>query len=339
MPNKIAVKGVNYDVGVPKYSSTSLTSTKMTEEIGIIKNELHCNAVRIYGRDLNKLLECSNIALQAGLQVWFSPRCINATFQETLDYIKESSSAAEDLRKISPGIVYVIGNEFSLDLKGFVEGETTYERIENLSKPVYLLKNFLGQGINKELNSFLAESAAAARDNFKGEITYASGQWEKINWDLFDIISINYYRNRFNSFNYRRRIRKLAEKGKKLAVTEFGCCSYKGADKKGARGYAVVDYNGTRPRLKKNYRRDESIQSDYLVDLLNIYSSENVYAVFIYTFISRRAVYNIKEQFDLDMANFGLIKVLLPEPVDLSAPYLWEKKKAFEEVSKFYLSN
>jgi len=110
--SKIEIKGVNYDVGVglifANNASIDLTTSKMIEEIGIIKNELHCNAVRIYGRDLKKLVECSNIAIKEGLMVWFSPRYINASFEETLEYIKQCSMAAEVLRKVSPDIVYVI---------------------------------------------------------------------------------------------------------------------------------------------------------------------------------------------------------------------------------------
>jgi hypothetical protein len=335
--NKIELKGVNYDVGV-RESSINLPVSKLTEEIGIIRNELHCNAVRIYGRDLEKLVECSNIAIKEGLTVWFSPRLINASFGETLEYIKLCSIEVEKLRKISPSIVYVIGNEFSLDLKGFVEGETTYERILNLSKPISLVRNSICFGFRKELNIFLQKTVSVVRQYFKGEITYASGQWEKVNWEPFDIISINYYRNRFNGWKYRSTVRRLAYKRKKLAITEFGCCSYKGADKKGAWGYSIVDWNESEPILKTVYKRDEDVQAKYLIDLLNIYLKENVYAAFIYTFVARRARYNVNHKYDLDMANFGLIKVLPPGDEGSNNPYSWGKKKAFNEISKFYSS-
>jgi hypothetical protein len=239
------------------------------------------------------------------------------------------SRAAEQLRKISPDIVYVIGNEFSLDVKGFIEGETIFIRILNLSKPITIIKNSLGLGPNKELNNFLVKAVSKARQNFKGEITYASGQWETVDWDKFDIIAVNYYRNRFNSLKYRRTVRKFVQKKKKFAITEFGCCSYKGAEQKGAWGYSVTDWMKSRPQLKKLLERDESVQSNYLIDLLNIYLKENVHAAFVYTFIARRAKYNVNPEYDLDMANFGLVKVL-PDS------YAWERKKAFYELSKFY---
>ncbi len=234
--NKLEIKGVNYDVGMGLRSDHNpgniLIAEVMKEEIGVIKNELHCNAVRIYGSDLEKLLECSEIAIKEGLKVWFSPRYINASLEETIDYIIKCSGAAEQLRKISPELVYVIGNEFSLDVKGFIEGETIYKRILNLAKPISIIKNSLNLGFNKELNNFLVKAVSEARQNFKGKITYASGQWETVDWDKFDIIAVNYYKNRFNSLKYRRTVRKLAQKKKKFAITEFGCCSFKGADTK-----------------------------------------------------------------------------------------------------------
>ena len=143
--NKLKIKGVNYDVGVGFRSdhnpANNLTAEVMKEELEVIKNELHCNAVRIYGSDLEKLIECSEIAMKEGLIVWLSPRYINASLDETLDYIINCSIGAEQLRKISQDIVYVVGNEFSLDIKGFIEGETIFKRILNLSKPSSIIKN------------------------------------------------------------------------------------------------------------------------------------------------------------------------------------------------------
>ncbi|HEY6906226.1 MAG TPA: hypothetical protein VI230_02110, partial [Ignavibacteriaceae bacterium] len=314
-----------------------LSALKMEEELRVIKNELHCNAVRIYGGDLEKLVLCAEIAIKEGLMVWFSPRNINASLEETFDYIMKCSAAAEDLRKISPGTVYVIGNEFSLDAKGFIKGEIIYERISNLSRPVSIIMNAFGLGFNKELNAFLEKAVSAARQNFKGEITYASGQWEKINWDIFDIAAVNYYRNGFNAWKYRRTVRKLVLIKKKFTITEFGCCGYRGAAQKGAWGYAVIDWSMPRPRLTKQLIRDEAVQAKYLDELLNIYLAENVHAVFVYTFVARRAIYDPNPEYDLDMANFGIIKVLPSEINDSAHSYKWERKKAFSELSEFYL--
>ncbi len=105
---------------------------------------------------------------------------------------------------------------------------------------------------------------------------------------------------------------------------------------KGAWGYSIVDWKIPSPRLKKLLERDESVQSNYIIDLLNIYRKENVQAAFVYTFIARRAKYNVNPEYDLDMANFGLVKVLPSENKDSKFSYAWERKKAFYELAKYY---
>lgn len=334
----LRIKGVNYDLGVALqtngYKGYNLSEVQMYEELYAIKNDLNCNAIRIYGEEIDKLIECAEIAIRLGLQVWFSPRLINADFRETLDYIDKCSLAAENLRKIAPDLVLVVGNEFSLDIKGIIEGEKIEERISKLSKLSSIIKYSLGYKIHDKLNDFLKLAVIRARENFKGEITYASGRWEKVNWEIFDITSYNYYKNIYNSWIYRRTVRNAVRANKKFAISEYGCCSYKGADKKGAWGYTVVDWKWPRFRLKKVLVRDEKVQSDYLLDCLKIFAEEQVSAAFVYTFVARKAYFDTEPLFDLDMANFGLIKVI--RPGNENEAYCWEKKKSFEALSKYF---
>ncbi|MBI1935202.1 twin-arginine translocation signal domain-containing protein [Candidatus Woesearchaeota archaeon] len=66
---RLPVKGVNYDVGrrPSPISDTrpELDRSIMERELNVIKNSLKCNAVRIYGEDINRLVECSNEGVQA----------------------------------------------------------------------------------------------------------------------------------------------------------------------------------------------------------------------------------------------------------------------------------
>jgi len=89
----------------------------------------------------------------------------------------------------------VAGCELSLFTHGFVKGETGGERMANLFGPASLFKNLLGlkRSYNKKLNTFLTRLVAGIRKVFHGQITYASGTWEKIDWDLFDIIGIDHF--------------------------------------------------------------------------------------------------------------------------------------------------
>jgi len=43
------------------------------------------------------------------------------------------------------------------------------------------------------MNVFLDTTIKSIRSVFNGKITYASGTWEKVDWNIFDIISINHY--------------------------------------------------------------------------------------------------------------------------------------------------
>jgi hypothetical protein len=62
----------------------------------IIKNDLHCNAVRISGQDISRLTMAAEFAIQQGLEVWFSPALIDADEQEMLIYFAECAKAAEN---------------------------------------------------------------------------------------------------------------------------------------------------------------------------------------------------------------------------------------------------
>src|SRR5258708_1753382 len=96
---------------------------------------------------------------------------------------------------------------------------------------------------HKRLNSFLAKAAVMVREHFHGQLTYASGSWENVDWDVFDIVGIDYYREKFNKKTYREKLRTYFKHGKPVVVLEFGCCTYKGAEDKGGYGWAIVDAN------------------------------------------------------------------------------------------------
>ena len=70
-------KGMTYDVGTLFVENRSTRDefdpSVMRREIDIIKNDLHCNAVRVCGQDLVRLRATAEYALTQGLAVWFSP--------------------------------------------------------------------------------------------------------------------------------------------------------------------------------------------------------------------------------------------------------------------------
>jgi hypothetical protein len=99
-------KGVCYDVGRvlmdgnwrPKFDPKIVR-----RELGIIKNDLHCNAVRIQGLDIDRLTTAGEDALSQGLEVWLSPEMRDRSQDETPEYIATAAERAEGLRQRRPG--------------------------------------------------------------------------------------------------------------------------------------------------------------------------------------------------------------------------------------------
>ena len=198
-------KGITYDVGTifaeNRSTREEFDPSVMRREITIIKNDLHCNAVRVCGQDVGRLRERADYALRLGLAVWFSPLLVEATEEETLAYLAECSGIAEELRQTFSNILLIVGGELSFFMKGILKGEDLYARIRSFISFPGLLRHMLTgrRWPGKRLNAFLAKAVAVVRERFHGQVTYASGPWEKVDWQLFDLVSVNYYRDAQNA--------------------------------------------------------------------------------------------------------------------------------------------
>ena len=240
-------KGINYDTGTRtltgRVTREIFDLAVVSKEIAIIKNELYCNAIRISGFDLERMVKAAEIALKEGLTVWFSPSLQYENHENVFRYIVQSAAAAEKLRAEFPHIIFVAGCELTLFASDFVKGETGEERIKNLFGPLSMLKNVMGirRRYNSLLNKFLTEAVREIRKRFNGQITYASGTWEKVDWGLFDIIGIDHYRASYNKSTYVNELKSYKKFVKPVSIMEFGCCTYKGAEDKGAMGWAIVE--------------------------------------------------------------------------------------------------
>ena len=117
------LKGVSYDVGrVMGGNWRPVFNIKVVHrELSIIKNDLHCNSIRICGLDINRLMKASEDALEQGLIVWLSPEMWDKNQVETLDYILKAAASAEILRQKWPNrIVFSLGSELTLFMQGIV---------------------------------------------------------------------------------------------------------------------------------------------------------------------------------------------------------------------------
>ena len=94
-------KGVCYDVGRVMMGSQwrpKFDPKQVNRELEIIKNDLHCNTVRICGLDLKRLEIAAKEALAQKLEVWLSPEMWDKSQEETLAYLLRAAKVAEALR-------------------------------------------------------------------------------------------------------------------------------------------------------------------------------------------------------------------------------------------------
>ncbi|HMH20172.1 MAG TPA: hypothetical protein VK563_00280 [Puia sp.] len=328
--------GINYDTGT-KTTTGGLTREVFSvnivrREIELIRHELHCNAIRISGDDIGRIVTAAEIALATGLTVWFSPSLRYKNQDITLQHIIQGANAAERLRRQYPDIIFVAECELTLFTSGFVKGETGMDRMKRMFGLPGVLMNMLGmrRRYNDRLNDFLLRAMREIRMRFHGQVTYASGPWEKVNWDLFDIVGVDLYRASYNKQTYEKDLQHYKKPGKLLSITEFGCCTFHGADDKGAMGWAIVDWKQARPALKGKYVRDETVQSNYLLELLELFDREDVFAAFVYTFASYNYLYNEDPAYDLDLAAYGVMRVLESNETGIKGLPLMPKKSFFQ---------
>lgn len=293
-------------------------------ELQIIKNDLHCNAVRICGLDIGRLTEASEDALEQGLEVWFSPEMWDRSQEETLDYIAEAATSAERLRERSPGkVVLSVGSELTLFMRGIVQGDDVFDRMSNPS----FWQNVTAGRHNAPLNAFLARASEAARKVFHGQVTYFSVPLESVEWGPFDFVGVDHYRDARIRAVYAKMLAPYFSHGKPVIVGELGCCTYRGADMLGGSGFAIgfgmmADYLGPAVRVPPpfsdlmkvpvkvdgHYVRDEALQARDIVEQLSAVDQAGVDGAFVCTFVSPTSPYNDDPRFDSDMASYSLVK-------------------------------
>ena len=126
--------------------------------------------------------------------------------------------------------------------------------------------------------------------------------------------------------------------GKPVAITEFGCTTYRGAADKGAHGDMVVEWgaDGRPVGLKGELVRDEDEQAACLRELLDILEEEAVESAFVNTFARYDLPHIPGSRDDFDMASYGVVKVLEEGTGDTYAGMPWEPKAAFRALADRY---
>jgi hypothetical protein len=313
------LKGVTYNVGTvmggnwrPDYDPKIVR-----RELEIIKQDLHCMAVRICGQDLGRLMTATEHALRQGLEVRLSPDLWNKPPEVTLAYMVRAANAAERLRERWPDhLVFVAGEELTLFMQGIIEGKTFMRRLHNALSGAAIKS---GQH-NKPLNAYLAKANDAIRQVFHGPVTYAALIWEQVDWSLFDFVGVDHYWSIRIKDRYLDLLQPLFAFGKPVVITEFGFGTTTAEPIGGAS--SLGDTNTMtlflhqlplvgrfiRPRLRKIDQRDEGLQAHRLIDQLTLLDDAGVDGAFISTFIFPLSPYDDTPRYDLDRGCASLVK-------------------------------
>ena len=320
-------KGICYDVGRVMMGSQwrpKFDPEQVHRELEIIKKDLHCNTVRICGLDLKRLEVAAEDALTQGLEVWLSPEMWDRSQEETLTYLKNAAEVGETLRQRFPSMVVLsVGSEATLFTQGIVEGENFMQRMNN---PSFWMNIQAGKH-NEPLNAFLSKACHAVRQSFKGQVTYFSVPFEKVDWNPFDFVGVDLYRDVRIKNIFDKMVKGSLVYGKPVVIGEFGCCTYRGADLLGGSGFIVIfgmmaDYLKEKvavpmpfaemlkiiPKVDGHYVRDESLQAKEITEQLAAFDSAGVEGAFVFTFVSPTSAYNEDTRFDMDLGSFSLVK-------------------------------
>ena len=333
-------KGICYDAGFFNRGVSThepFDPEVVARELRVIHDDLHCNAVRITGGDLERLKTAASSAAAAGLEVWLSPFTTDLTADELLDFLAGCADHAERLRRQGAEIVLLTGSELTMTNRGIVPGETFEERAGLLTPSNPSIGQLLA-AVPARVNDLLADAVRVVRERFAGKVSYASLPFEHVDWTPFDIVSTDAgYRSIEVADQYRASIRAFVAQGKPAAITEFGCCTYRGAADRGARGGEIVEWDGGRAvRLDGDYTRDEAEQSACLREVLDVLNAEGIDSAFVCTFASRHLPHRANPRDDLDMASYGVVAVLEDSHGTTYPEMPWEPKLAFTALAEYY---
>jgi len=344
-------RGVCYDVGRYLYGDDwrkDYDPQTVHRELEIIRDDLHCNAVRICSKDLGRLAVASEDALRLGLEVWFSPELWNKSPEATLAYTAKAAEIAENLRRQYPDkLVMSVGSELTLFMKGIVPGGWVLSRMRHAFRD----GDVKAGKHNKPLNDYLSRVVASVRQVYQGPLTYASLPFEDVDWEPFDVIGVDHYRATRINDRYADMLKPLLAHGKPVAIMEFGCCTYQGAEDAGGQAFNIVDIKTlvmhqipllgrfVRPRLKGQYVRDEALQAREVVESLKVFDSVGVDGAFVFTFVFPQNPHSTDPLHDLDMASYSIVKSYDDGRHGVTYPDMtWEPKESFEAVAEYYRS-
>ena len=336
-------KGIAYDTGFVRggvISHDTFDLDLVKRELAIIRDDLHCNAVHLVGGDPERLERAAHLAAELGLEVWFSPYPLESTAEEMLALFADCAQRAERVRRTGAEVVFVTGVELTLMNHGFLPGDDITERLERLFSGPERLAERIAEA-SARLDDFLGDAVTTVRRHFHGKVTYACIPFERVDWSRFDIMSVELIRSAEVADRFQEGVRTLVAQGKPVAITGFGTATWRGAGDSAPRSMEIVEHDeaGNPVRLNGEYDRDEAGQAGYLRELLEIFDAEGVDGAFVYLFALTNYPHRPDDpRRDLDLASFGVVKVLEDRLGETYPGMPWEPKAAFAALADYYRS-
>ncbi|MFF4084540.1 hypothetical protein ACFYZN_34865 [Streptomyces sp. NPDC001777] len=307
-------RGINYDTGFlpgQDLSRKVFDPETVRRDMAVISDELHCDAVRVSGRDPERLDIAARCAADLGLEVWFAPFPVDLPADQLLPFFADCARRAEAVRLSGAEVVFVAGCEMSAFCGGFIPGETYGDRLRAMAEADMEWWSGLGP-VQERLSAFLVQVARTTRAHFGGRVTYAAAPWEFVDWSPFDLVGIDAYRSTHNADTFRSELRGHLAHGKPVAVTEYGTCAYRGAAERGGAAWQVP----------QDAVPDEDEQVRHLTEMLDIFEEEGVDTALWFTFAG------YSRPGEADLGSYGVVRML--------DETRWEPKKVFHTMSARY---
>jgi hypothetical protein len=337
-------RGITYDTGFVRHGAISRERFEpdvVRRELGIIRDDLHCTAVRITGGDPARLALAATYAADLGLEVWLSPYPLELDTAAMLSLFADCAERAEQIRRRGADVVLVTGAELSLMDRGLLPGDTQEERLARLLDADPDQRREQIGALSARVNTFLGEAAGCVRARFGGKISYASIPLEGVDWNPFDFVGVDLYRSAEVADRFAEGVRTLVAQGKPVAITEFGTAAYRGAGDRGGRVMEIVEFDrdtGVPIRLNGVYVRDEAGQAAYIRELLEVFDAAGVDSAFVFLFALDGFPHRPEgdPRNDMDLASPGIVSMLEDRTGDTYPGLPWEPKAAFWALAESY---
>ena len=322
--------GIKYDLGAElgrgEFTRPSSHERFYRDELTVIRDQLFCKFVDLYGSDVDQLVAGLDIAADLGFDVHLQTRLNFLSQPEMVDRLSVVAIEAERVRKEGIPVVLDVGCEYTLFADGMIEGDGFFEKMEAITSGNVDWEDVLGR-----MDGLLRELAATSRTHFGGPITYSDTPDTAVPWDKFDIIGIDHYLGAEKDA-YIPTIDALAATGKPVWVKEFGSTPWRGASEIAGLSFDIVDYTLSPPEIVDGIVRDEQDQAQVILDTLGHIDRSQAARAYLYEFITVGSTRSEDHRYDYDLTGHGIVSTW---GLEHEKPYettgYWEPKVAFNE--------